>query len=198
VGFGAALFGLFCAQWFYGVAWEMALGGRTPGKLLAALRVVRADGAPARLPDFLLRNLLRAVDFLPLFFGIGVVVMVVDPRMRRIGDLVAGTVVIAEDRANVLGQVAVRPPVSEEERQQMPAGVVLRPDELHAIEAYLRRRARLSPERAEELARYLGPALSERTGVVAPTWERVLTLAWARATGADRPPEERVRTRAAS
>jgi hypothetical protein len=129
---------------------------------------------------------LKAVDFLPLLYGVGVLVMAFDRRMRRIGDLVAGTVVVAEDRSSVVGIVGVRPPVTEEERQAMPAGVALRPDELRAIEAFLRQRPRLSDERAEELARYLGPALSRRTGVTAPTWERVLALAWARATGADR------------
>jgi uncharacterized RDD family membrane protein YckC len=188
IAMGLVLLGIFCVQWLYGVLLETWWGGRTVGKRVMDLRVVRADGAPARFPDFLLRNLLKAVDFLPLFFGIGVLVMAYDQRMRRIGDLVAGTVVVAEDKANVLGVVGVRPPVTEEERQAMPAGVALRPDELRAIEAFLRQRPRLSDERAEELARYLGPPLSRRTGVVAPTWERVLALAWARATGADRGP----------
>jgi len=186
IGLGLFFLGTFCVQWLYGVLFETLWSGRTIGKRIADLRVVRADGAPARFPDFLLRNLLKAVDFLPLFFGIGVLAMTADRRMRRIGDLVAGTVVVAEDKTNVLGIVAVRPPVTEEERQAMPAGVALRPDELRAIEAFLRRRSRLSDERAEELARYLGPELSRRTGVTAPTWERVLVLAWARATGADR------------
>jgi uncharacterized RDD family membrane protein YckC len=186
IGVGLFLVGTFVVQWMYGVTFETLWSGRTPGKRLLDLRVVRADGAPARFPDFLLRNLLRAVDFLPLLFGVGVVVMAVDPRMRRIGDLVAGTVVVAEDKANVLVHVPLRPPVTDDERQGMPAGVALRPDELRAIEAFLRRRARLSDERAEELARYLGPELSRRTGVVAPSWERVLALVWARATGADR------------
>ncbi len=186
IGLGLFFLGTFCVQWLYGAAFETLWGGRTPGKRIADLRVVKTDGAPARFPDFLLRNLLKAVDFLPLFFGVGVLVMTADRRMRRIGDLVAGTVVVAEDKANVLGNVAVRPPVTEEERQALPAGVALRPDELRAIEAFLRRRSRLSDERAEELARYLGPELSRRTGVTAPTWERVLALAWARATGADR------------
>ena len=54
------------------------------------------------------------------------------------------------------------------------------------IEEFIRRRPQLSRERAEELAELFGPALSERTGIEADTWERVLVLAYARATGKDR------------
>ena len=44
--------------------------------------------SPARLPDLFLRNLVRAADFLPIGFGVGVLCMAIDPRMRRFGDLV--------------------------------------------------------------------------------------------------------------
>lgn len=187
-GYGAGLFLLvaFLLEWFYGVAFETLLAGRTPGKLLLGLRVVRGDGAPATFPDFLLRNLLRGVDFLPVAFGIGAVVMLMDRRMRRIGDLVAGTVVVNEEKTQVLGRVVIDPPVTEEERLALPARVELDREELALIEAFLRRRRSLGTERAEELAWLFGPALSERTGVEAPRWERVLALAYARATGLDR------------
>lgn len=189
VGTGLILLGVFAVQWLYGAVFETLLDGRTPGKMLVELRVVRVDGSPARLPDFLLRNLLRSADFLPMGFGLGVLVMTLDRRMRRIGDLVAGTVVVAEDKAAVLGGLRIRPPVTEEERQSLPARVDLRAEELRVIEDFLRRRDRLSDERAEELARLFGPELSERSGLQAPTWERVLTLAYARATGKDREPD---------
>lgn len=185
-GMGALLVVVFLMEWFYGAFFEILLQGRTPGKWLVGLRVVRADGSPARLPDFVLRNLLRGVDFLPGFYAIGVGAMFVDPRMRRLGDLVAGTVVVREDRSEVLGSVAIDPPVTEEERRSMPARVVLERSELQTLEAFLRRRRKLSDERAEELAAFFGPALSERTGIEAPTWERVLTLAYAKATGRER------------
>jgi uncharacterized RDD family membrane protein YckC len=186
VGQGLFLLALFFMQWLYGVLFETLLVGRTPGKLAANLRVVRSDGAPVRFRDSVLRNLLRFVDWLPFGFGVGVLTMTVDRRMRRIGDLVAGTVVVTEDRATVLGNVRIEPPVSEEERQALPARVDLTREELAVLESFLRRRPALSDERAEELARLFGPELSERTGLQAPSWERVLTLAYARATGKDR------------
>lgn len=186
IGTGLLFLVLFAVQWLYGFVFEVALSGRTPGKLLLDLRVVRADGSPARVPDLLLRNLVRSADFLPAFFGLGVLVMMVDPRMRRLGDLVAGTVVVAEDRASVLGNVRIDPPVTEEERQAMPARVDLRPEELEIIETYLRRRPQLTREQAEEIARWFAPDLARRTGLQAASNERILALAYARATGKDR------------
>jgi uncharacterized RDD family membrane protein YckC len=189
VGLGLTLLVLFISEWFYGVLFETLMSGRTPGKYVLSIRVVRNDGSPGQLRDFVLRNLLRGVDFLPLGFGIGVATMVMDDRMRRLGDMVAGTVVVNEDRAAVLGVVDIAPPVSEEERQSLPGRVDLSREEFAVIEAFLRRRRRLSDERAEELAWLLGPSLSERTGVQSETWERVLALAYARASGRDREAE---------
>lgn len=186
VGMGAMLLVMFLLEWVYGVFFETVMGGRTPGKLLLSLRVVRQDGSPARFSDFLLRNLVRAVDYMPGFFAIGLTTMLADRKLRRVGDLVGGTVVVVEERGRVRDRAIIDPPVSEEERQALPVRVELSREELSVIESFLRRRSRLSPERAEELAWLYGPALSERTGVTAPTWERVLTLAYARAVGKDR------------
>ncbi len=194
-GLGGASMGiyflfLFLLDWFYGVFFEAAFHGQTPGKYAMQLRVVCLDGSPARVPDVLLRNLMRAADFLPMFFGVGVLVMAFDSKLRRLGDLVGGTVVVAEERTRMLQEIRIEPPVSEEERQGLPAGVDLSAEELATLEAFLRRRDRLSAERVEELAWLFGPALSERTGIEAPTWERVLVLAYARATGKDAPRED--------
>ncbi len=185
---GVMMLGLFALQWLYGVFFELVLAGRTPGKVALELRVVRTDGSAARFPDLLLRNLVRAADFLPVGFAVGVLVMAADSRLRRLGDLVAGTVVIAEDRTRLLAGVRIDPPISDEERRALPARVRLSPEEVEVIEAFLARRPQLGRKQAEDLARHFGPALSAREGVVAPTWERVLALAWARATGRDREP----------
>jgi uncharacterized RDD family membrane protein YckC len=190
VSMGLFFLGAFLLQWFYGVVFEGFFHGQTPGKYAMQLRVVRLDGSPARLPDVLLRNLVRAADSLPTLYGVGVLVMTVDPKLRRLGDLVGGTVVVSEERTRMLQEIRIEPPVSDEERQGLPAGVELTAEELATLEAFLRRRDRLSAERVEELAWLFGPALSERTGIEAPTWERVLVLAYARATGKDAPRED--------
>ena len=186
VGTGLLALVWFGLQWLYGVGFETAFGGRTPGKMAMSLRVVREDGSPGRFPEFFLRNLLRSADFLPVLFGLGLLVMMTDRKLRRIGDCVAGTVVVVEERGEMYGGLAIDPPVTDAERQALPPRVVLAREEVAVIESFLRRRRALSPERSEELAALYGPALAERTGVNAPTWSRVLVLAYARATGKDR------------
>ncbi len=186
VGIGLFLVALFLLEWGYGVFFETLFSGRTPGKFALDLRVVREDGAPGRFADFLLRNLLRAADFLPFGFAVGVATMFLDRKLRRLGDLLAGTVVVVEGRGRLHGEVVLDPPVSDLERQGLPPRVDLTREEIEVIEEFLRRRRTFSEERAEELAGLLGPALSDRTGVVAPSWGRVLALAYARATGKDR------------
>jgi len=184
-GEGVLMVVIFAMQWLYGAIFETLWGGRTPGKAMMNLRVVRTDGSPGRPPDYLLRNLLRFVDFLPMGFGLGVLVMTLDDRLRRIGDLVGGTMVVFERRTRVLPAVPIVPPVTPEERQALPARVELSRSEVRTIEALLRRRARLTDERAEELASFFAPEVIERAGIEAPTAERVLTLAYARVTGRD-------------
>lgn len=189
LGQGVLLFALFLYEWGYFAICETAMRGQTPGKWLVGIRVVRTDGSPSQLSDYVLRNLMRAVDGAFLYLP-GVLCMVFDPRFRRTGDWVAGTIVVREQRARVLPPVAIQPPVSAEERASLPVSVVLSRDERTLIEKFLRRKAVLSAQRAEELAGILGPALAERTGVEAPSWERVLTLAYARATGRERPGDD--------
>src|SRR5207249_2585575 len=57
--------------------------------------------------DSVLRNLLRLIDFLPAFYALGVVVMIADPRSRRLGDLVAHTMVVKERRGRATLGVGV-------------------------------------------------------------------------------------------
>jgi uncharacterized RDD family membrane protein YckC len=185
VGTGALLVALFLCTWFYGAFFETILRGRTPGKLVLALRVVSLSGAPARPAQYLLRNLLRGVDFLPVGYGVGVVAMAVTGGLRRVGDLVAGTIVIDERRWQVRGDVVLSAPVTEEERRALPARVEMTLEEQRAVEAWIRRRERLSAGRAEELAALLSPRYRTQ-GIDAPTEARVLELAYARASGRDR------------
>jgi uncharacterized RDD family membrane protein YckC len=186
---------LFALEWVYGIGFEVALQGRTPGTIWSRVRVVRVDGSPVGVADVVLRNLLRAADYLPIvgfgtfglpLFGVGLLVMFADRKQRRIGDLVAGTVVVIETPWRIGEPVRIEPPITEEERREIPMRVDLSREELRVIESFLARRKQLGDQRAEELAALYGPALARRTGVMASTWTRVLTLAYARSTGADR------------
>ncbi len=85
----AFLTGAFLYFWLCEGVW-----GRTPGKRLLDLRVIRADGAPAGLRRSLVRTLLRPVDLLPLIYVLGAGVVWLTPHRQRLGDLAAGTVVV--------------------------------------------------------------------------------------------------------
>jgi uncharacterized membrane protein SpoIIM required for sporulation/uncharacterized RDD family membrane protein YckC len=79
----------------YDVLCEVAFAGRTPGKRLMKLRVLAASGRPPDALRSLLRNALRLVDFLPVFYGVGTVALFVTGT-RRLGDLLADTFVLSE------------------------------------------------------------------------------------------------------
>jgi uncharacterized RDD family membrane protein YckC len=72
---------------------ETLTAGRTPGKRALGLRVIRIDGGAPGLREALVRNIVRLLD---LALGVGLVVMFLDRRSRRVGDLAAGTVVVRE------------------------------------------------------------------------------------------------------
>src|SRR3954451_18921280 len=86
----------FVLTWGWHVWFETRHHGRTPGKRALSLRVVDARGLPVSLHQSLVRNIVRAVDFLPLFYGVAAAASLVDPLRRRFGDLVADTLVIRE------------------------------------------------------------------------------------------------------
>ncbi len=76
---------------------ELLHGGQTPGKRLLELRVLSLDGGPAGRGQIFLRNVVRLVDFLPFGYFIGLCTAFATGRVQRLGDLVAGTVVVRED-----------------------------------------------------------------------------------------------------
>jgi uncharacterized RDD family membrane protein YckC len=166
---GAVLIVAFILEWGYFVFCEMLMNGQSPGKKMLGLRVVRQDGAPLGFGDSALRNLMRAMDgFPPLPFAsgiasyaVGLTVLSRDEHFRRLGDMVAGTIVVREARANVDG------PLHLGETEPLPVGgrLPLTRDEIETIEVFLRRLPRLHPARAEELAGLLAPALAARLGL---------------------------------
>ena len=88
---------LFLAQWGYFMLFEGLWGGRTPGKRTLGLRVVQVGGEALSLRGAVLRNLLRAVDLQPAPSGLaGLVSILASRRAQRLGDLVAGTMVVQD------------------------------------------------------------------------------------------------------
>lgn len=94
MGIGVSLIVFFLLEWFYPVVFELLWDGATPAKRLLGLRVINDNGTPVDLSASVIRNLLRAVDFLPLFYTFGILSMMIQRDFKRLGDLAAGTVVI--------------------------------------------------------------------------------------------------------
>ena len=86
----------FLLYYGYFAAFEALWGGQTPGKRAVGLRVISVTGQPITTFDALLRNLLRIVDQMPGIYAVGVLSIFFTSRNQRLGDLVAGTVVVQE------------------------------------------------------------------------------------------------------
>lgn len=149
LGQGIILVVLFLAEWFYPVVFEVLWRGQTPGKAALGLAVVQDDGTPVTWSTSIVRNLLRFADFLPAAYLAGVVSMVWHPDFKRLGDLVAGTVVIHRKRRTV-GGVLPDAPIE-------PVPFALSVQEQRAVIEFAERSRRWSTDRTEELAEILTP-----------------------------------------
>jgi uncharacterized RDD family membrane protein YckC len=194
LGIGLVLVAVFAAQWLYFAAWE-GLTGRTPGKAALRLRVVTTTGRPIGLSNAALRNILRAADVLPNAYGVGLLAMALTRRFQRLGDLVAGTMVIVEAKASIAVPLRLWPVASPEELASLPQEVALDADERVAVELFLRRRGALGGARALELAELIAGAFERRFGYRAADPVRTLAILYDAAANAGRsegPPSSRV------
>jgi uncharacterized RDD family membrane protein YckC len=162
----------FALFWGYYIFFEIIWNGQSPGKRWVGLRVIRADGTPITLVETIIRNLVRLVDFLPAYYGVGVVTMFVNEQSRRLGDLAAGTLVV-HDRATItLESLAMEKSSSSDSAQPVSAATADLPIErltsrdIQMVEDFLRRGNQLSNRAA--LARRLLLALFERMDLPDP------------------------------
>jgi uncharacterized RDD family membrane protein YckC len=140
---------IFLIQSFYFAFFEWLWSGQTPGKYWLKLRVIREDGRPITFWEAGVRNLLRLLDIMPApFYSIGLVSVFINARDQRVGDLVAGTVVVREREAEApsFDQVFASP-VSDValRRSFKPTPFTadlgsLTESEIEVVETFLRRR----------------------------------------------------------
>jgi len=90
----------FAVLWGYNVLFEVAWNGQTPGKRVLRLRVVDGRGLPVDVSQSLIRNIVRLLDIVPAG-GIGMLCALFDPSHRRLGDLAADTMVVAERQTDI-------------------------------------------------------------------------------------------------
>ncbi|MBB5878546.1 MULTISPECIES: RDD family protein [Xanthomonas] len=148
LGQGLYLVAMFLVFWGYPIVLE-GWRGQTLGKQALGLRVVARDGAPVGWMAAITRNLLRTVDMLPFGYAVGLIACLFDAHSRRLGDLVAGTLVVHQPpRAD-----EALPPIASALAPPRP----LLPAEQTALIAFAERAPRLTPERQLELAALAQP-----------------------------------------
>ncbi len=151
-GMGLFLITLFLMEWFYPVIGEVYFRGVTPGKKMLGLRVIHDDGTPVRFGPSVIRNLLRAIDFLPVMYSIGLLSMLFHRDFKRLGDMAAGTLVVYAD--------VVKGDAKRREARAVAPPWPLAPDEQQTLVNFSERRAQITPERATELAHAAGPLVA--------------------------------------
>ncbi|MGD1909590.1 MAG: RDD family protein [Rivularia sp. (in: cyanobacteria)] len=155
-----AFFVIFAIYAGYFVFFEALWQGQTPGKRFAKIRVIRDDGKPVGLPQAALRALLRPVDEI-LF--IGVFLIMLGSKEKRLGDLVAGTIVIQNQLpiASTTIEVSdVAKSFSSELLQVADLSPML-PDDFAVISEYLRRRVAMSAKAKGNLSLKLAEQVKE-------------------------------------
>lgn len=160
LGAGLILIGGFILYWGYAIICEVYWDGRTIGKRLLGLQVLRADGLPVGWRESVLRNLLLVGDFLPFFYFTGLLCMLFDTQFRRLGDIVAGTQVVY--RAPILLRPTLNiTPTEDAETWALP--YPLTPEQQRTLIAMFEREKSIPHGRMLELAT-LAQAITGQTG----------------------------------
>ena len=181
----AVILFFFLLYWGYFSLFEAFWNGQTPGKKLFKIRVIKDSGRQITLFEALARNLLRVVDSQPVYL-IGVITMLCNKQQKRLGDFVAGTLVVHErlDEQPLLAHnsrtftaALYAPPQFEESSQlqrpgqvPLPADAVarLRVEDLNVIDAFLARALDLEMATREEMAAKIASRIAAKMQIPQP------------------------------
>jgi len=154
----------------YYALFEVFWNGQTPGKRLVRLRVISDSGRPITVYEAVVRNLLRIIDQLPGLYVVGIISVFLTARNKRLGDIVAGTVVVHEkamqdSQPDFFAAAAASTTPS--------SGLQISAEELELIERFLQRRYDLTPavrrQNAEQIAAHLRARLgATQDGAASP------------------------------
>jgi uncharacterized RDD family membrane protein YckC len=153
---------LFIVFFGYFAIFEAVWNGQTPGKRITHIRVIKDSGRPITPAESFGRNLMRIVDSSPAFlYAVGIVSVLLSKQNKRLGDFVAGTIVIHERELQ-----DIRPlwqPSASAAATKYGAGN-LTPEEFAVVEAFLNRRSSLDAgvrfRMAEQIATRIKPKLT--------------------------------------
>jgi uncharacterized RDD family membrane protein YckC len=162
LGPAIAIFIGFAIYWGYFALFESIWKGQTPGKRVAGIRVIKESGRPINAFEAIGRNLMRAVDVMPGIYGVGLLCMMLNEQSRRLGDFVAGTVVVHEKTTD-----QVRPTWNTAVASASASGRIgqVTAEELVLIETYLSRRFDLEPGVRLRTAIQIAERIKAKTGL---------------------------------
>jgi len=163
----SAIILLFVIYSGYFAFFEAIWNGQTPGKRWAQIRVIKDDGRPISAYDSIARNTLRIVDELPTMYVTGVICIFFSKQNKRLGDYVAGTVVVHEKTIQ-----EARPFLETKSDSSWPVydTSVITLDELHVIETFLHRRDSFEPSLRTSMAAKIARRIGEKVGANAMGW----------------------------
>ena len=144
VGVGVMLIMLFALEWVYPIAFELLPGAATPGKRALGLQVMMDTGLPVTPSAAVTRNLLRVADFMPVAYAFALLAMLLRRDFKRLGDIVAGTLVVHADKVRLAGALPQAEPLA-------PRVPLTRAQQV-AILHLAGRARRLTGDRVDELA----------------------------------------------
>lgn len=189
------LLAYFVLSWFYGVLFETYFNGQTPGKRVLDLRVLTDQGRPINGEQAVLRNLFRLADIsFPL---VSLIAASCSRRFQRLGDLVAGTIVIVEESRRLTHVVDFSEPGVAELVSSLPVDMRITRDMAHCLQSYVNRRHRLNSSQRTEIAGHLAVPLLTIYGLPNTTDHDMLLCAmYCRAFVGDRMDKDALAARA--
>lgn len=174
---------VFLLQWGYFALFEAFANGRTPGKRVAKIRVIHQSGRGITFVEALARNLVRFVDYLPSFYAVGIVAMFLSRRHQRLGDMVAGTLVVRDrevesphwgesgTRTFTAAALAAESPIPAPHLRVVlpaPALAKLSATDLEVLEGFFARRLDMDLATRGALAGRIATALCTKSGLAIP------------------------------
>ena len=137
----------FCIYVGYYATFEVFWKGQTPGKRWAGIRVIKDSGRPINGMEAITRNALRLVDQFPGIYAIGIVTMLLNSKNKRLGDFVAGTLVVHEKKvAEAESELFFNASDVKMEGVALYQAGKLGIQEIELIETFLSRRLDIPPE----------------------------------------------------
>jgi uncharacterized RDD family membrane protein YckC len=182
-GIGIFLLILFLLFWGYFALSEAFNNGRTLGKRVAKIRVIHQSGRGINFAEALARNLVRVIDYLPGFYGVGIATIFMSRQSQRLGDMVAGTLVVREREveAPMWGESTSRtltaaalapdspiPPPHLRVALPAPALAKLTAADLEVLESFFSRRLDMDLTTRSMLAGRIASALCAKSGLTVP------------------------------